>query len=223
MQYFNKDVTLPITHVETSLGVRFDSPLLFTPQINIILRCSYRFISEIFKIRKFLTVNDIRSFVQAVIVSRIDNCNSILYGIQECELNRLQMLQNSSARLIYGRRKCDHVSDLFLDLHWLPVKQRIIFKTLLFVLKIFLGMSPEYLSDCIKITDSDNRILFVSRFNTSYGSRAFSNSAPRLWNALPPFLRKSETVSYFKAHLKHHLFSHFNEFSHEVNKYKKYL
>jgi hypothetical protein len=221
--YFGDNVNLPITYEETSLGVRFDSQLLFSSQINIVLRQSYRFISEVGRVREFLTVNDLRSLVQAVIMSRLDNCNSLLHGIQETEINRLQRLQNSSARLIYGRRKHDHVSDLFVDLHWLPVKQRIIFKTLLFVFKTFLGMCPQYLQECVRIKDSENRILYIPRVNTAYGDRAFSNSAPRLWNALPLSLRKSETISYFKAHLKQHLFSNFNEYANEVNKYRTFL
>ena len=221
--YIGNNVRLPISYEETSLGFRFDSQLLFSAQINIILRQSYRFISDIGRVRKFLTVSDIQSFVQAVIVSRLDNCNSLFYGIQESEISRLQRMQNSCARLIYGRRKHDHVTDLFRELHWLPVKQRIIFKILLFVFKIFLDICPKYLKECVQIIDNDSRTLFIPRVKTVYGERAFSNSAPRLWNALPLPLRKSETVEYFKAHLKHLLFSNFNEFINEVNKYRIFV
>ena len=206
-----------------NLGFKFDSQLTCSPHISMVLGQSYRYISDISRGRKYLTLNDIRTLVQAVIVSRIDNCNALLYGIHESEINRLQRLQNSCARLIYGRRKFEHVSDLFLDLHWLPIKQRIIFKILLFVLKIFLGISPKYLETCVTILDRENRTLLVSRVNTPYGDKAFSNAAPRLWNALPSSLRNSETATYFKAHLKHHLFSNFIEYANEVNKYKIFL
>jgi hypothetical protein len=221
--YVGNNVYLPVSKEETSLGMKLDSQLLFSPQIDIILRQSYRFISNIGRIRKFLTVSDIQSIVQAVIISRLDNCNSLFYGIHENELSKLQCLQNSSARLIYGRRKHDHVSDLFYKLHWLPIRQRIIFKVLLFVFKIFLDICPQYLKECVRIVDNDNRLLFIPRVQTTYGDRAFSNSAPRLWNALPLRLRKSETIVYFKAHLKHHLFSNYSEFTHEVNKYRNFV
>ena len=221
--YLGNNVALPVTHEEMNLGFKFDSHLSCSPQINMVLRQSYRYISDIGKVKKFLSSNDLRSLIQAVIISRIDNCNSLYYGIQESELNRLQCLQNSCARLIYGRRKHDHVSDIFIELHWLPVKQRVIFKILLFVFKVFVGMSPLYLETCFTVVDRDNRILLVPRVCTAYGDRAFSNSAPRLWNALPDQLRKAETLNFFKAHLKHHLFTNFNAYANEVNRYRIFL
>ena len=221
--YLGNNVFLPITFEEMSLGVKLDSSLSFSPQVNMVLRQSYSYISDLGRIRRFLTVNDIRALVQAFIMSRIDNCNVVFYGIHECELNKLQRLQNACARVIYGRRKYDHVSDLFATLHWLPIRQRIIFKLLLFVLKIFLGMAPHYLVTCVTILDHDHRILLVPRVKTSYGDRAFSNAAPRLWNALPLNLRKSDTINYFKSHLKHLLFSNFNHYAHDVNRYRAIL
>ena len=81
-------------------------------------------------------------------------------------------------------------------------------------------MAPYYLSTCVSITDPNNRILKVPRVQTSYGDRAFSNIAPRLWNALPLDLRTSETINYFKAHLKHLLFTDFNQYVRDVNRYR---
>ena len=221
--YVGNNVFLPVTFEELSLGVKFDSTLSFSPQIDMILKQSYRYISDMGRIKRFLTMNDIRTLVQAVITSRLDNCNSLFYGINESELLRLQRLQNSCARLIYGRRKHDHVSDLLLELHWLPIKQRIVFKLLLFVFKIFLNMAPHYLENCVSITDPHNRILKVPRVQTSYGDRAFSNVAPRLWNALPLHLRTCQTINYFKAHLKHLLFTDFTQYVHDVNRYRSIL
>ena len=81
-------------------------------------------------------------------------------------------------------------------------------------------MARVYLRECLNIADLENRILFVPRANNSYGDRAFTNYAPKLWNALPQLLRKSETITYFKSHLKHHLFSNFAEFNRVVNRYR---
>ena len=225
--YCGDNVFLPVTFQELSLGVKLDSVLSFSPQIDMVLRQSYRYISryisDLSRIRRFLTSDDLRSLVQAVITSRIDNCNSLFYGIQESELIRLQRLQNSCARLIYGRRKYDHVSDLFHELHWLPIRQRIVFKLLLFVFKIFNGIAPSYLKTCVTIIDNNLRILKIPRSLSSYGDRAFSNAAPRLWNALPLDLRTSETVDYFKAHVKHLLFSEFTLYANKVNRYRSIL
>ena len=90
----------------------------------------------------------------------------------------------------------------------------------MFVFKIFLNMAPLYLKDCVNITNLETRVLSIPKTKTSYGDRAFTNYAPRLWNALPLFLRNCTTLSYFKSHLKHHLFSNFEEYKNHVNRYK---
>ena len=218
--YIGNNVFLPVSSDAVSLGVKLDSQLTFSPQISMVLSQSYKLICNVGKIRRYLTIDDIKCLVQAIVVSRIDNCNSLLYGLPEYEINRLQMLQNSCARLIYNRKKYDHVSDLLKQLHWLPIKQRIVFKVLLFVFKTFLNMAPQYLKDCLTITNPENRVLYIPKTKNSYGDRAFTNYAPRLWNGLPDFLRTCSSLSYFKSHLKHHLFTNFGEYNNHVNMYK---
>ena len=61
--------------------------------------------------------------VQAFVISRLDYCNALCYGITD-ELTRL----NAAARLVTGTRRCDHISPVLRQLHWLPVWQRIVFK-----------------------------------------------------------------------------------------------
>ena len=95
-----------------------------------------------------------------------------------------------------------------------------IFKILLFVYKIFNDNCPVYLKESVKITNVDNRSLHVNRVNTAYGDRAFTNCAPKLWNALPEYIKQSNTLSYFKGHLKHYFFNNFPDFLREVNIYR---
>ena len=221
--YIGDNVFLPVSSEEMNLGVKIDSQLNFSPYIDMILSISYKQVRNIGKVRRYLTIDEIKTLVHAFVISRLDNCNSLLYGISECEIQRLQRLQNSCARLIYGKNKFDHVSSLFYELHWLPVKSRIFFKALLFVFKIFLGIAPTYLINCLTVINVEDRILHVPSSRTSYGDRAFSIFAPRLWNALPLYIRKSLTIPYFKSHLKHHLFPNYEDFKKSVNKYKLYL
>ena len=218
--YLGSNIFIPVSDDAMNLGFHFDSELSHSKHINMIVRQSYSCISNIGRMKRYLTVDNLRCLVQSVLLSKIDSCNSLFFGINEYELNRLQKLQNSFARLIFGRRKSDHVSDLFEKLHWLPVKQRIIFKILLLVFKVFANSSPLYINECLTILDHENRVLKVKTFNSSYGERAFCNYAPKLWNALPEYLRKSVTISYFKKQLKHYLFSFFKEFNDKVNVYR---
>ena len=59
--------------------------------------------------------------VYAFVSSRLDYCNSLLYGVSDSLLAKLQTVQNTAARVITGTRKFDHIIPVLRDLHWLPV------------------------------------------------------------------------------------------------------
>jgi hypothetical protein len=210
---------IPVSTRVTNLGVQFDSELTYTPYINAICSQSYRLLRNLASIRKFLSTDDLRTLVQSIVVSRIDNCNSLLYGVLAQNTNKLQRVQNACARLIYGKRKREHVTPLLQELHWLPVRRRIIFKILLFVFKFFHNLAPFYIENVLNISNRGEFILKVQRTSTKYGDRAFSNCAPKLWNALPLSLRASSSLGYFKSHLKHHLFANFDMYISHANIY----
>ena len=210
---------IPVSTMVTNLGVKFDSLLTFSPQINAICSHSYRLLRNLASVRKYLSFNDLRVLVQSIIVSRIDNCNSLLYGVLVRNMNKLQKLQNACARFIYGKKKRDHVSPLLNELHWLPIRQRIIFKILLFVFKFYQNSAPVYIMESLNKSQRDEFILTIPRTSTHYGDRAFSNCAPRLWNALPLSIRISNSIGHFRSHLKHHLFVNFDTYMSHANLY----
>ena len=218
--YLGENIFIPVSNEAMNLGFRLDSELSCSKHINMIINQSYACISNIGRIKRYLTTDNLRCLVQCKLVSKIDNCNSLFYGISEYELNRLQKLQNAFARLIFKKKKSDHVTDLLKTLHWLPVRQRIVYKNLLIIFKIFTNSCPIYMKDILTILDDENRVLKVYKCNNSYGERAFSIYAPKLWNALPEYLRKSATILYFKKQLKHYLFNYYDEFIRKVNVYK---
>ena len=73
--------------------------------------------------------------MHAFVTSRIDSSNALLFGLPNFLIQRLQYVFNSTARVIARYRKFDHITPLLIELHWLPVEQRIIFQILLFTLK----------------------------------------------------------------------------------------
>ena len=210
---------IPVSTMVSNLGSRLDSQLSYVPHINSICSQSYRLLRNLAAVRKFISTDDLRLLVQSIVVSRIDNCNSLLYGILALNINKLQKLQNFCARLIYKKKRRDHVTPLLVELHWLPIRQRIVFKILLITFKFYLNMAPLYISEIIEKSERNELLLKVPRASTPYGDRAFSICAPRLWNALPLHIRASNSMSYFRSHLKHHLFTHFDAFISQANIY----
>ena len=90
------------------------------------------------------------------------------------------MVQNSAAHLITLRRKCESVSDVLYNLHWLRVEARIVFivfKLLLLVYKCLHDMAPESLVELITVWNSTRSILYLKDYQ-SYARRSFSYMAP---------------------------------------------
>ena len=144
-----------------------------------------------------------------------DFSNIVFYQISAANLQALQLVLNSAARLIMRKRKYDRITaTLRDDLHW----QRIMYKLCTIVYKCVHGAAPSYLAEmCIPVAAStgcrflcsaSNGDLMVPWARTStYGQRSFAVSGPSVWNDLPPTLRASSTtLGQFQNKLKTVLF-----------------
>ena len=74
------------------------------------------------RIRKYLSHSVTESLVHGFITSRIDYCNSVLYGLPNSHIMKLQRIQNAAARLVTGTPRFCHVTPLLFHLHWLPIR-----------------------------------------------------------------------------------------------------
>ena len=205
---------VPPTPSARNIGAMFDSTMNFEKHISEICKSAFFHIRNISQVRRYLSTESTRTLVNAFVTSRIDSCNSLLYGLPNYLIQRLQYALNSAARLISMSRKADHITPLLIELHWLPVEQRINFKIILFTYKIINGLAPMYLSQLLvpyvprRALRSADKLLFCqpSYRTKSYGSRAFSVSAPCLWNKLPMDIKCTPSTAIFKRKLKTHLF-----------------
>ena len=147
------------------------------------------------------------NFLSTFIFNTIEyNCNSLYYNIDSDSLSKLQYAQNCAARLIYNRRNYDHVTDIFRDLHWLPIKNRILYKILLMIHNSLYHTSPDDLNKLITFESVRTFNLTVPRCNSAFGDRAFSVYSAKLWNPIPLQLKRETSVMHFKKLLKTYLF-----------------
>ena len=117
---------LPLTPSQTArnLGVIFDENLDFKKHISSICRSSYFQIRQIRPIRSSLDRNSAIILANSIVHSKIDYCNSLLYGLPASSTIRLQYVQNSLARVVCQVSRLQaHTSSLLKTLHWLPVSQ----------------------------------------------------------------------------------------------------
>ena len=148
--------------------------------------------------------------MHAFVTSKLEYCNSLLYGCGKTHLRKLQYVQNAAARIVTQTRKFNHITPVLSDLHWLPVSYCIVFKILLLVFKSFNNLSPSYLADRLSyqshswnLRSAFKQLLEQPRsFKKTYGDMAFSVCAPKLWNSLALDLRKSPSLTGFKKGLK---------------------
>ncbi len=85
----------------------------------------------------------------AFITNKMDYFNSLLFGLTNTLLYKLQHLQNSIAKLITSKQKYDHNTPELTKHHWFPVNGRI--ALLLITFKFFNNLAIKYLNDLISI------------------------------------------------------------------------
>ena len=137
-----------------------------------------------------------KTSVHAYITSRLDYCNSLLFGLPKELTMKMQIVMNAATRLVTKNRKFDHITPVLCDLHWLPVSYRCQFKIL--TLKPKRGLRSDYKL----VLDIPLTKLKLE----TYGDRSISIAGPTLWNKLPSDIRLSESVDFFKQKLKTHFF-----------------
>ena len=112
------------------------------------------YLYNIRKIRKYFSRQSTETLIRAFVLSRVDYCNILLYGLPAYKLTELQRVQNATAKLIFQESKYCHVRLLLYNLHWLPVKFRIDFKILLLTYKTINGLAPFYLQELINLKEA---------------------------------------------------------------------
>ena len=193
-----------------NLGFHLDSSLTFSPQIDKLkVKClhSLRLLS---KMKSFLSIKQKQQLVQAVVISSIDYCNSLYYGIHSCNLRTLQNIQNRACAFILSLKRRDPKTEHLKSLHWLKVPERIEFKILLTVFKILNGAAPNYLIHLVSYNNiSGSRTPSLKSYvpKTRMGCRAFVCYAPKLWNELPLDVKSCCSMKEFKTKLKTFLFN----------------
>ena len=179
-----------------NIGASLDSSLAMETEIKAKCMSAWWQLYQISKIKRFLTPEQVKTVTVSLVLSKLDQNNSLLHDLPDCVLIKLQRVQNSAARLLCSAGRQFDAAPLLVSLHWLPIKKRIKFKIVLLVYKCLNGIGPLYLSELLS---------FYSNSESRQCLR-FLVSAPKLWNSLPFDLRNSPSVESFKKSLKTFLF-----------------
>ena len=212
-----EDNVVTPTRTARNLGVTLDDQLSFSAHVTSVARSCRFMLYNIRKIRPFLTVETAQVLIQALVISRLDYCNSLLAGTPASTIKPLELVQKAAARLVYNHPKFSHTTSLLRSLHWLPVAARIQFKTLVLAYRALKGTAPSYLQALVKsytpsrpLRSATSERLVAPSLRGPCGrstrSRLFSVLAPQWWNELPTEVRTAESLAIFRRRLKTHLF-----------------
>ena len=201
---FIQNVCIRFVKSAKNLGVILDDELSFECQINKVVKGCYATIKKLSQIKGFLTHEELKQLVSADIFSQIDYCNALYYGINVSLMVKLQRVQNCAARLLSKFKISSGKMDkVLLDLHWLKVKFRCVYKILLIVHNCLHHTAPKEIVSMLQYGDSARTLkLQETSYENKYGSRAFSHVAPKLWNLLPKKIRNLSETDEFKTSLK---------------------
>ena len=136
-----------------NLGFIFDGELSLQDQISSVVSSCFYELRRIRCCSSSVPQAARIKLVVSLVLSRLDFCNSLYYGLPRYSLDRLQAVLNAAARTALGLKKFDHISIAMRDvLHWLPIHQRIHYKVCLITFKALLGLAPSYLSELLTPT-----------------------------------------------------------------------
>ena len=172
------------------------------------LSCNYH-ISALWHIHLWLMLESTKMVVLSIVAACLDYCNSLLYSSDN--LRKLQVTQNALARVVCQTARSCSATEKCHTLHWLPLKQRIGYKLAVSTHNVTQSVSPSYVASLISdyapsrsLRSLDKQLLSRPYTSLVTTDKAFSVSAPKMWNDLPDVL---QLVWSFKRNLKCELLS----------------
>ena len=205
VQFMN--ATMVPSPTAKNLGVTFDAALSFDVHVSDVVRRCTGVLSGLCHSRHCLPRDTLVTLVQALAVSAVRYAISV-YGVCGItQMRRLQRLLNFGARIVSGRRKFDHISDVMRDLQWLSAENMWRFQSVMLLKKMLTTGQPESLRDRVtsrcglhgrSTRQADH--LQVPMIRTEAGRRRFLYSAVDMFNRLPASVRDLNLLRFKKEY-----------------------
>ena len=188
------------------LGFTLDCHLTMNAHVSNIARTCYFELRRLGSIRRFLTSTATATLVSAFILSRIDYCNSLLFGSTHDVSSHLQRIQNYAGRVILRLPKSSSITLHIKSLHWLPVKVRSTYKIACLCYHCHSSTAPSYVTDMLYRKPLHTRNTRSSSYSmplfnipahskATLGDRSFSIASSSVWNSIPSGVRCAPSLS----------------------------
>ena len=134
---------------------------------------------------KTMPFHNLKMISQSYIISHLNYCNLIYYGIIKSKINYIYRILRIIERMIYGFKRKDHnsITEYLKSLGWLEMRNYSAYRIL-----------------CLTYIHT----LYAKHQHYLYDIWRFSVLAPVLWNNLPLILRRCNSIKTFKKTVKKH-------------------
>jgi hypothetical protein len=205
---------IPLSSTVRDLGVILDASLNFKEHISKVCSKSFTRLRLVSRLKKSISSSNYHLLINALVLSNLDFCSSILLGLPKCLLTRLQMVLNAAFRSIYRLQKYDHITNLYRQHKWLTIQQRVNIRVASIIYSPIKSGSPKYLRSLLiekkdkrNLRSNDKLLLQCPQVGSAIGSRAFCVSGTSLWNELPLAVRTVNSTMQLKSVLMDHMLS----------------
>ena len=174
------------------LGAWLDQELKLKQHITNKCRLAMANIQGIKKLRLILTNQATETLVIVLVMSQLDYCNTLFIGLPECDISKLQQIQNICARLVPNKEQHYSTAECLKTLHCLLICQRIKHKLLTIIYKCLKHKAPACLSNLLTLnpisrlglrSPGEYKKLIIPRVkNKTFAARSFSVLGLTCWN-----------------------------------------
>ena len=150
-------------------------------------------------VRPYLTKETCNTLVMGLVISHLDYSNSILVGLPEVDLSKLQRVQNMAAKIVCNKCHYDSVNECMHELQLLPVCRRIQHRLFTQVYKCIRGEAPGHLQELISeyklgraglhSSSTYHQLKLPCMKHKNFADRSLKVQSPVLWNQLPDHIR----------------------------------
>ena len=209
---------LPVRSVR-DLGVYINANTAMKNNVIATVKACFAPLRQIRSVRRSLPQHALLILIRALVVSKVDYCNSVLAGISSRHMDRLLSILNAAARLVFSVRKSgETITPLPREVHWLRSRERIQVRPCVLVYRYLNDTAPPYLAESLHTTTEDaarcrlrsagtSSLLVQSTRRATLGDRAFYVAVPpRLWNTLLTSVSTAASLLIFRRNLKMLLF-----------------
>ena len=208
---------IPFKQSVMNLGLTLDCHLTINAHVSNIAQTVYLELRRLASIRRFLKSTATATLVSAFVLSRIDYCNSLLFGSTHDVTSHLQRIKNYAALVLLLLPTSSNITTHLKSLHWLPVTVRSTYKIACLCYHCHSSTAPSYVTDMlhrkplhIRNTRSTSYTMPLlnrpAHSKATLSDRSLSFASSSVWNSIPNDVRCAPSLSLFKSRLKTYLF-----------------